>query len=300
MTLTKRLDALEDNLTPQEAVIRWLREAHEFGSSEVYGRWLIDQPDDVYPLIRMPEQVVAAVRNQHKGVKDEALRDEFYRVQKDVLFLYFLHEQAEVRALMDEEAIHLRVIILVKEMRALIKEKHALDQIRLDRVDLGGGTHSKPGKVEKSTRALYDEHVATWPPETEGLLARILAFLGAARMISRRYFAGEDLLYPSTREYLGAALQTIASLKEMYADSILGAPQTDDEFRDYVLALTRGPEESEKNSAPPPGGDVPDVTAEARVIAEQWILMARSETLEKLGEHREAEALAVELLRKAR
>ena len=61
MTLAKRLCELEDHgLTPQEAMILWMREAHGFGSYERYARWLIDQPDYVYPLIRMPAQVVGA------------------------------------------------------------------------------------------------------------------------------------------------------------------------------------------------------------------------------------------------
>lgn len=55
MTLPTRLDKLEDhNLTPREAVIMWMREAHQFDSLLAYGFWLIEQPDDVYPLIRMP------------------------------------------------------------------------------------------------------------------------------------------------------------------------------------------------------------------------------------------------------
>ena len=46
MTLAKRLTAIEgDNLTPQQAVILWMREAHEFGSWAAYARWLLDQPD---------------------------------------------------------------------------------------------------------------------------------------------------------------------------------------------------------------------------------------------------------------
>ena len=63
MSLSRRLDDLEDHhLTPKEAVICWIREAHQFDSLLDYGRWLLEQPEDAYPLIRMPRQVVAAVR----------------------------------------------------------------------------------------------------------------------------------------------------------------------------------------------------------------------------------------------
>jgi hypothetical protein len=299
MSLAKRLESVEDSLTPKEAVILWMREAHQFGSLEAYCRWLLDQPDDVYPLVKMPAQVVAAVRAAHKGVPEAKLRDELYRAQKDVTFLYFLHKQANMRALMDYEALQLRVIILLKEIRALVNEKHGLDQMRLGRVDLAEKKHPRPGKVEQSAKALYQAHVETWPREMKEILARILTFLSAARMISRRYFAGEDILFPDTRENLDWNLGTIANLTDVHMDFLLGgSPQSDDDFREYVLALVNSGAEVKKRSA---SGSIekgaPDVSPEARLLAEQWILMAKSETLEKLGEHREAENLAVRLMR---
>ena len=298
MTIAKRLDAVGDNLTPQEAMLHWMREAHEFGSCGAYARWLIDQPDDVYPLIRMPTQVVGAVKARYKGVPDLKLRPEFYRVQKDVLFLYFLHKQVEMKALIDHEAIQLRVRILVKEIRALITEKHSLDLMRLDRVDLDGKRHGRPGKVEKTTKANYEDHVRSWAPEAKEVAIRILAFLAAAHLISRRYFAGEDIIYPATRENLKANLETIANLREMYEWSILGAPESDDEFRDYALALAAGQAPSREGNLRQPR-ELPDATGETRLLAEQWVLIAKSETLEKLGEERAAEALAEKLLRQA-
>lgn len=159
MTLAKRIDQVKDNLSPLEAMLHWMREAHEFGSMESYARWLIEQPDDVYPLMRMPKQVVGAVRARNKGVPDIKLRPQFYRVQKDVLFLYFLHTQVETAAVLNHEGIQLRVVILIKEIRALISEKHGLDQMRLERVDLDGKKHPKPGKVERRTKALCRAHV---------------------------------------------------------------------------------------------------------------------------------------------
>ena len=61
-------------------------------------------------------------------------------------------------------------------------------------------------------------------------------------------------------------------------------------FTGQAIGLAGGPKDSNKNTVPPLAGDVPDVAPQARVMADQWVLMARSETLEKLGEHRDAEA----------
>jgi hypothetical protein len=150
--------------------------------------------------------------------------------------------------------------------------------------------------VEKTTRARYDEHVRAWGPEAEEVTVRILGFLGAADLISSRYFAGEDIVYPATRENLRVNLETIANLRDTYEGSILGAPDSDDEFRDYVLALAGDEKTAQpENTRPRPG--LPDATAKARVLAGQWVLMAKAEALEKLGEEREAVALATSLLR---
>ncbi len=299
MSIARRIEELEDRgLSPREAVMLWMREAHAFGSTEKYARWLLDQPDEAYPLIRMPAQVVGAVRARNKGQRDELLRDEFYQVQRDVLFLYFLHKQAEMRAAGDHEAICLRVIILLKEIRALINEKRDVERTRLAGIDLEKGKRPRPGKVEKSAIALHEEHVAAWLPQALETRSRILTFLGAADVVSERYLCGEDLLYPDTRENLTASLETTANLLDTYVDFLdAGSGKTHD-LRDYVLALAQAGAQLAKDPPKPPDGlESLDVNLGAKLLVEQWILMARSETLEKLGEHREAEALAERLMR---
>ena len=222
MTLAKRLDAVEDNLTPQEAVIRWMREAHEFGSCESYGRWLIDQPDDAYPLIRMPAAGGGGGAGPKQGGAGRQAADQFYRVQKDVLFLYFLHKQVEMRALMDHEAIQLRVVILIKEIRALINEKHALDQMRLDRVDLGRQAAPEAGQGGEEDESPLRGPRRSWRPRRRRWLVRILGFLAAAHdlppLLRRR---GHPLSSHPGEPRLD--LETIANLREIYDDSILSA-----------------------------------------------------------------------------
>jgi len=61
-------------------------------------------------------------------------------------------------------------------------------------------------------------------------------------------------------------------------------------FTGQAIGLAGGPKDSNKNTVPPLAGDVPDVAPQARVMADQRVLVARSQTLEKLGEHRDAEA----------
>lgn len=156
MSMAKRLDDLKDrSLTPQEAVIVWMQEAHQFGSFVDYGRWLAGQPDEAYPLIRMPEQVVRAIRAKNKGVPGTELRDQFLAVQRDLLFLYYLHSRANMRASSDHEPLSLRVIMLIREIRALTLESYGLDDLRRGRMGMEAGVQKRPGKKEREARDGY-------------------------------------------------------------------------------------------------------------------------------------------------
>lgn len=300
MTLAKRLDAIaDDNLTPQQAVILWMREAQGFGCWTAYARWLLDQPDEAYPLIRMPRQVVDAVRARNKGVKDELLREQFYSVQKDVLFLYHLQKEAEMWAAMEKEPTHLLGVILIKDLRALILAKHELQDMHLDRVREGGERLKRPGKEEKDARARYEKHREAWTVQMDELLVRVRTFLTAVDLVSRTYFAGEDVLYPGTREYLRDLLATIANARELYDDSILELEEVDEGVRERLMAAITGEAAARQANPSGPGSPLPDVTASARIMAGRWIVSAKAEALEKLGEQYQAEALAAGLLREA-
>ena len=63
-------------------------------------------------------------------------------------------------------------------------------------------------------------------------------------------------------------------------------------FTGQAISLTGGSKDSNKNTVPPLGRRCAGLAPQARVMAAQWVLVARSETLEKLGEHRDAEAPA--------
>ena len=60
--LARRLAQLEASLSPQQAVLAWLAEAHAYPTLGEYVRSLLDGPETAWPLVRMPAQVGAAVR----------------------------------------------------------------------------------------------------------------------------------------------------------------------------------------------------------------------------------------------
>ena len=48
-----RLDKVETSLTPAQAVLLWMQEAHAFGSMRAYAEWVVEQPAASYPLYRL-------------------------------------------------------------------------------------------------------------------------------------------------------------------------------------------------------------------------------------------------------
>ncbi len=186
MSLAKRVEEVEDNFTPREAVICWMREAHQFDSLLDYGLWLLDQPDDAYPLIRMPKQAVAAVRRKHKGTPDLRLRDQFYRVQKDVLFLYHLHTQVNLRALQEEETLRLRVTLQSERLRSLICHSAAVDGRRVERLKLPDEVRAPlPRRTHRTTKEEIelDEALDAWLFEENLVWGKVVASREAERLI---------------------------------------------------------------------------------------------------------------------
>ncbi len=57
----RRLDKLESHLTPKQAMLRWLVEAHQFQTLQEYAHHMKTQPDDAWPLRRLGDQLRASV-----------------------------------------------------------------------------------------------------------------------------------------------------------------------------------------------------------------------------------------------
>ena len=300
MITSKRLEGLEGNLTPQEAVILWMREVHAFASYSGYCHWLLDQPEETFPLMRLPRQVVAAVRNRHKGMPDQAIRDELFQVQKEVVFLYFVHKEMNVRLYLEDEALRVRAALLTQMLRVLMLEKWARDDLRLERLDLEGRKRSRPSEREKRLTERLGKERSRFEEELAIFQVRLLTFKEAARLLSKRYFAGQELFFPELAETLTWNLATVKRMKDGYREHVLFPPEQDQGFRAYALWLAS---DGAQGSPPParvgeePEDLEPDVSAEAKRLARQIVVSAKVETLEKLGEQGAAEAMAEDLIR---
>lgn len=300
MNLAKRARDVEDRgLSPREAVILWMREAHAFDSRLDYARWLMDEPDDSYPLIRMPRQVVAAVRAEHKGIPDAQLRPRLYRVQKDLLFLYHLQSEMNEHVLESEEPFRLRLRLLGEKLRGLVYQIHSVDGDRLKCFELPENL-TRPGRKRKKTQEekALEKHILSWPGEEALLWAEVTSVKEAERLIAARYLDGEPLFFPQAERALDEMLALLDGLFEVYESVLDGRPpETDVDFARWIAGERPRTKLRSKKQGETELRVRFDVSRAARCLAERFIVRARAEALQQLGEGNAAAELIRDWMR---
>ena len=89
----QRVAKLETGLTPKQAIRLWLQEAHAFNTMEEYVHYLKGQPVSAAPLNKLTSQVEEGVIQALKGHSREDIGKAVHQAYKDVLFLFYLHQQ---------------------------------------------------------------------------------------------------------------------------------------------------------------------------------------------------------------
>ena len=84
-TAKRRIDKLETGLTPKQAILLWLQEAHSFNTIEEYVLHLKTQPDSAAPIGRLTSQVAESVKQTLKGRPQEEINKAVNQAYKDVL-----------------------------------------------------------------------------------------------------------------------------------------------------------------------------------------------------------------------
>ncbi len=133
----RRLDKLESNLTPKQAMLHWMAEAHQFGSLEEYAAHMKTQPDNAWPLRRLGDQMRAAVEQAMKGRPREEINRAQRKADLDVVFLFFLHQQANSRLAEKDRYFATRSLLLVQQLSALVRERISNDHALLNRMLVG-------------------------------------------------------------------------------------------------------------------------------------------------------------------
>lgn len=115
----QRLDRLEHSLTPRQAVLLWMEEAHKLGSLRNYALTLKGTPDGEFPLVKLPQMVEKPIREAMKGQKREWVDRAVERAIKDVFFLFKLQFQANIDFIQEYQKATMVLAWLLEKLRRL-------------------------------------------------------------------------------------------------------------------------------------------------------------------------------------
>ncbi|HZA24727.1 MAG TPA: hypothetical protein VFA32_19375 [Dehalococcoidia bacterium] len=164
MTSSKRrLDKLEVSLTPKQAILLWMEEAHQYDTMEQYVRSLKPGPESAWPLAILPEKVATSVEQAMKGQPKQEIARKARQAIRDVLFLFHLHQQVNRRFMEEDRHFWTRALLLSTELDALRRERSLRDQMTWNWFRMG---LELPYPLDPQTAAAVDvvkEHyVLTW------------------------------------------------------------------------------------------------------------------------------------------
>jgi hypothetical protein len=165
----RRLDKLEGSLSPKEAVLHWLGEAHAFGTLPDYVESLIDQPEMAQPFIAIPSRVEQAVWDSMRRQRPAFIKEVMREATGDTIFLMRLVIGLNVHI---EETLHVEGL----RHAALVWWSRALE--------------AAPGTKADATVP------SDWRRGVGTLRGTLTATDEARAMLEVRYLEGHDCLFP--------------------------------------------------------------------------------------------------------
>ena len=202
MVLARRVTKIEDGLDPEAAVLRWLSEAHEYGTLEAYTETWLDRPASERPVPRIAQQVEDATRERLRRQKrfddravDRAVHAAVLRVQLVV--------QLNVAAM---DSIRVDGMIAVSQ------------HYRMRELAFRGALaeHDPAGAQAESVEADTD----AWVEGVRDLVTRLEVKRAAKERLEERFLAGRESLFPETAELLDG-------LREMVEGHVVLAGEND-------------------------------------------------------------------------
>lgn len=297
MSLRARVSALEKNPTPQEAMIRWMRESHRFGRLLNYARWLRSQPDDIWPLYQLPRQVTTPAKNRgSKGQRTDA-QAVIRCAEKDVVFLFLLHQSVNIEVAQQEQLLKVKLSAILESLRLLAREKTACEDLTRSRL-----TSQNERGCEADTE-IADGHRARAcrvSVELNETHTAALVMVGTVSLLSEHYLRGEDLLFPDLRARLVCLCQALEQLQAIWGQ--LGVEQGPPSDREFVQHLTHEALGSKRRGgarapAPPQEKTEPAHTRDRiGARAEELVMLARAQTVHLLGDANGSATLMAKLL----
>ncbi len=86
MTVARRLAAVEESLSPTQCVLRWVNEAHAYGSLSAYIDATLDQDPDDFPANRLCREAERAARRPDRSRTAEQIEQAVRKARREALF----------------------------------------------------------------------------------------------------------------------------------------------------------------------------------------------------------------------
>ena len=174
MTHRPRVDRLETSLTPTGIVLRWLDEAHAYGSLESYVASILDLPGDQQPIDRLCREASEAARARLRGRPKEKVQAAVRSDLRETVFRYLLvlRIYGTTHDLLDREAL---VDAALSAHVALLTTK---------------------GRAERQRDPTYAERFATYRDLLALRVGELRALEQARSIVEERYLDGHHALFP--------------------------------------------------------------------------------------------------------
>ena len=165
----QRVAKLETGLTPKQAILLWFQEANGFNTIFEYIHHLKSQPDSAAPIPRLTDQVAEAVKQTLKGHPREEIDKAVRQAYKDVLFLFFLHQQVNRKLISEERYFWTQGRFLIAELKSLLREQALGRRMRCNEIRVGIETpYPLDSETAAAVEAAKQHYVMTWELLEEG------------------------------------------------------------------------------------------------------------------------------------
>jgi hypothetical protein len=170
MTSSKRrLDKLEISLTPKQAILLWMEEAHKYDTMEQYARSLKPGPESAWPLATLPEKVATGVEQAMKGRPRREVARTARQAIRDVLFLFHLHQRINQKFMEEQRQFWARALLLWRELEAMHRERQLRDRMTWNWFKIGLELPYPLGpEAAAAVEAMKEHYVLTWDLIEEG------------------------------------------------------------------------------------------------------------------------------------
>jgi hypothetical protein len=234
MTLERRLDRLEQQLSPTELVNRWLDEAFAAESMEGYARTTLDLPADDQPINRLCREAHEGVAGRFGSRRGDDYQQALRGALRQTVFRFELVLRANEQVHSVEERAFLLTTIFAawlamaaSDRRPARRRDPHVPEVRLD--------HTR----EAAIRSADDQ----------------LALAEAVKHVEARYFDGHSILFPAIAENFARQTrgsQEIAVMADRLAelDGLLPfTPPSDEEVERSIAAKVADLVEPARSSA---------------------------------------------------